>query len=215
MLSACSQPRRPARRNRGRRLRAEQSRQHRRSARPTRSRREEAMLRWDTRPYSPVQHANANNLWIDAVVTGSAVGRVEDDRTGPVSKRRKQLPLANPQQHGRSERPVWQPSRVPRGNHHRDHRSMTETATTSGRSASLNRSVVGMCVDIIGVAGAEGAEFAWRAGRTAPTLMTGSAGVTCRRPPGDAFLCRPCCSSHSNDTGLSMLRLLAAAPERS
>ena len=34
------------------------------------------------------KHAGAHNLWVDVRVTGPAVIRVEDDGTGPVTKRR-------------------------------------------------------------------------------------------------------------------------------
>ena len=52
------------------------------------TRREEGMLRLGYEAITHAcKHANAN-LWIDVVVTRSAVVRVEDDGTGPVSKRR-------------------------------------------------------------------------------------------------------------------------------
>jgi pilus assembly protein CpaE len=52
-------------------------------------RREEGMLRlgYEAITYA-CKHAGATNLWLDVLVTGLAVVRVENDGTGPVSKRR-------------------------------------------------------------------------------------------------------------------------------
>ena len=53
------------------------------------SRREEGMLRLGFQAITEAcKHAGAQNLWVDVHVTGSAVIRVEDDGTGPVTKRR-------------------------------------------------------------------------------------------------------------------------------
>jgi signal transduction histidine kinase len=52
-------------------------------------RREEGMLRLGYEAITHAcKHAGATNLWIDVLVTGLAVVRVENDGTGPVSKRR-------------------------------------------------------------------------------------------------------------------------------